>query len=103
VISQLSRSYPFIPTCISQCGMRLLMKMTSLLVKQLCITSILAVSPLLANAADVSSYGSLGTQGVGAGVSIPLTDSSALRLELNGLSVSKDFTEDSIDLACGFA
>ncbi|MGV3740762.1 MAG: hypothetical protein ACO1NO_00445 [Burkholderiaceae bacterium] len=71
--------------------------MTTRLVKQFCIASLLAASPLIAGAADISSYGSLGTQGVGAGVSVPLTDSSALRLELNGLSVSKDFTEGSID------
>jgi hypothetical protein len=45
-------------------------------------------------ASDISTYGSLGTQGIGAGVSIPMTESSALRLELNGLNISKDFTED---------
>lgn len=74
--------------------------MTRLFIKNLCIASLLASTSFAASAsesfANLSSYGSIGTQGIGAGVSIPLTQSSALRLELNGLSISKDFTEDSI-------
>ncbi|MDQ9171867.1 hypothetical protein Q8A64_15745 [Oxalobacteraceae bacterium R-40] len=71
--------------------------MTRLPVKSICIASLLSALSFSAAASEISSYGSLGTQGVGAGVSIPITESSAMRLELNGLSVSKDFTEGSTE------
>lgn len=71
-------------------------------IKHLCIASLLSAASFAATASEeassnIASYGSLGTQGIGAGVSVRLNESSALRLELNGLSVSKDFTEDSIN------
>lgn len=76
--------------------------MTRQLIKHLCIASIFSAASFAALASEeastnISSYGSLGTQGIGAGVSMRLNERSALRLEMNGLSVSKDFSEDSID------
>jgi hypothetical protein len=78
------------------CGIpnELILKMTRLFIKNLCIASLLSAAPIAVLASDISTYGSLGTQGIGAGVSIPIAETSALRLELNGLNVSKDFTED---------
>lgn len=71
--------------------------MNRLFIKNLCIASLLSAAPIAVMASDISTYGSLGTQGIGAGVSIPITDVSALRLELNGLNVSKNFSEDGSD------
>lgn len=73
--------------------------MTRQLIKNLCVASFFSLASFSAIASEeassnISSYGSLGTQGIGAGVSIRLNETSALRLELNGLSVSKDFDED---------
>jgi hypothetical protein len=73
--------------------------MTRQLTKNFCIASFFSLASFAAIASDeassnIASYGSLGTQGIGAGVSIRVNETSALRLELNGLSVSKDFTED---------
>lgn len=77
-----------------------LLKMTRLNIKTSCIAALVAAPALAFAAPDtastISSYGSLGTQGIGAGVSIPLTERSAMRLELNGLSISNDFSEDGI-------
>jgi hypothetical protein len=94
-------NYPVSLRRIAKCIYVLMVKMTRPFTKHLCIASLLSAASFTASfaasAADISSYGSLGTQGVGAGVSIPLTESSAVRLELNGLNFSKDFTEDSIN------
>lgn len=72
--------------------------MTRQLIKHLCIASFLSAASCIASASEassnISSYGSLGTQGIGAGVSIRLNEKSALRLEMNGISLSKDFNED---------
>jgi hypothetical protein len=76
---------------------KLIVKMNRLFIKTLCIASLLSTAPVAVMASNISSYGSLGTQGIGAGVSIPMTDASALRLELNGLNVSKNFSEDGSD------
>lgn len=70
--------------------------MTRRFFHSLCIASLLSSASFAANA-EMSTYGSLGTQGVGTGVSIPVTGTSALRLELNGLSITRDFSEGSID------
>lgn len=72
--------------------------MTRQLIKHLCIASFLSAASCISFASEassnISSYGSLGTQGIGAGVSIRLNEKSALRLEMNGISLSKDFNED---------
>lgn len=76
---------------------KLILEMNRLFIKNLCIASLLSAPTVAVMASDISSYGSLGTQGIGAGVSIPMTEASALRLELNGLNVSKNFSEDGSD------
>jgi hypothetical protein len=65
--------------------------------KKIYVASLLSALSFGAAAADISAHGSLGTQGVGAGLSLPLGESSAVRLELNTLRFSRNFTEDQIN------
>jgi hypothetical protein len=71
--------------------------MARFFINKLPIALLLSATSFGAFAADFSTYGSLGTQGVGAGVSIPVNERSAVRLEMNGISFDKDFAEDAID------
>lgn len=58
-----------------------------------------ALSALTVNAAaaDYAAYGSLGTQGVGAGIVLPISPTTAARFEINSINVSSDFNESDVN------
>lgn len=65
--------------------------------KSFIFAALLAVASLSATAADVTGYASLGTQGVGAGIAMPVTASTNARIEFNSLNLSSDFKDSDVN------